>query len=198
MGKLVDAKGQNCPIPVIMAKKEIDVGNRDFIVEVDETIAVENLKKLAENQGYSSSAKEEGGIYQVTFSKTGDAPTEGQKQPEPHEKTGNWALFISKNRIGEGSEELGASLIKMFFYTLTQSEDIPKYILFMNSGVKLPTQDEQVVEHLKALQQKGSEILVCGTCLNYFELTPQLKVGTVSNMYDITQRMQMADKVITV
>ncbi len=198
MIKLVDAKGQNCPIPVIMAKKEIDAGDHDFTVQVDNTTAVENLKKLAENQGYSSSVKEENGTYQVAFAKTCDDCLEILKQSEPREKTGNWALFINKNRIGEGSEELGASLIKMFFYTISQSEDIPKYILFMNSGVKLPTQDEQVVEHLKELQKKGSEILVCGTCLNYYELAPQLKIGTVSNMYDITQRMQMADKVITV
>ncbi len=198
MPKFVDAKGQNCPIPVIMAKKEIDAGNQDFTVEVDNLTAVQNLQKLAENQAYSSSVKEENSTYKVDFAKTGNAGYEMPKEPVLRERTGDWALFINKNRIGEGSEELGASLIKMFFYTLAQSEDIPKYILFMNSGVKLPTQDEQVVEHLKVLQEKGSEILVCGTCLNYYEIADQLKIGAVSNMYDITQRMQMADKVITV
>ncbi|SJT62544.1 selenium metabolism protein YedF [Clostridioides difficile] len=46
MNKIIDAKGKNCPIPVMMAKKEIDNGNIDFVVEVDNKIANENLKKL--------------------------------------------------------------------------------------------------------------------------------------------------------
>ena len=47
MNRIIDAKGKNCPIPVIMAKKEIDNGGEAFVVEVDNAIAVENLKKLA-------------------------------------------------------------------------------------------------------------------------------------------------------
>ena len=112
-------------------------------------------------------------------------------------KPKNWALFIGKNFIGDGSEELGGSLMTMFFYTLAESNDAPRYILFMNSGVKLVVENDQVVEHLQTLQAKGSEILVCGTCLKFFDLEGNQKIGTVSNMYDISERMHMADKVIT-
>ena len=49
----------------------------------------------------------------------------------------------------------------------------------------------------RPLQAKGSEILVCGTCLKFFDLEGKQKIGTVSNMYDISERMHMADKVIT-
>ena len=87
--------------------------------------------------------------------------------------------------------------MRMFFYTLSQGDDLPKSILFMNGGVKLPALDEQVVGHLKELEQKGCEILVCGTCLNFFGIADQLKIGTVSNMYDITKRMFDAAKVIS-
>ena len=87
--------------------------------------------------------------------------------------------------------------IRDSFYTLAESNDAPRYILFMNSGVKLPVENDQVVEHLKALQEKGSEILVCGTCLKFFGIADNLKIGTVSNMYDISERMHLADKVIT-
>ena len=54
-----------------------------------------------------------------------------------------------------------------------------------------------MVGHLKELEQKGCEILVCGTCLNFFGIADQLKIGTVSNMYDITKRMFDAAKVIS-
>ena len=57
--------------------------------------------------------------------------------------------------------------------------------------------DEQIAEHLKALEAAGVEIQVCGTCLNFYGLTDQLKAGTVSNMYDIVSRMQRAAKVLS-
>ena len=87
--------------------------------------------------------------------------------------------------------------MKMFFFTLSQSSDIPKYILFMNAGVKLPLLDEQIIEHLKVLEDKGVEILICGTCVNFYNITEPLKIGNISNMYDILQKMQIVQKVIT-
>jgi sulfur relay (sulfurtransferase) complex TusBCD TusD component (DsrE family) len=67
----------------------------------------------------------------------------------------------------------------------------------MNDGVKVPTKNDQAIEHLKTLQEKGAEILVCGTCLNFYNLAGDLAVGVVSNMYDISGAMQTVDKVIT-
>ena len=84
----------------------------------------------------------------------------------------------------------------MYFYTIAQEQDLPSAILFMNGGVKLPVFNDQIVEHLRDMQSRGTEILVCGTCLNFFEIADKLQVGTVSNMFDITQRMLYADKVI--
>ena len=87
--------------------------------------------------------------------------------------------------------------MKMFFYTLTQSDDLPASILFMNGGVKLPVHNEQIAGHLRELSSKGVEILVCGTCLNFYHLAEQLQVCTVSNMYEIVERMKQAGKVIS-
>ena len=89
------------------------------------------------------------------------------------------------------------SLMRMFFYTLTQGDELPGTILFMNAGVKLPTLDAQVAEHLNALQERGVKVLVCGTCLNFYGLADQLKAGTVSNMYDIVSCMARSAKVVT-
>jgi TusA-related sulfurtransferase len=73
MNKIIDAKGKNCPMPVIMAKKEIDGGNNSFVVEVDNNIAVQNLQKLANSQGFITELKEDNEIFKVYFSKTSDA-----------------------------------------------------------------------------------------------------------------------------
>ena len=69
MNKILDAKGKNCPVPVIMAKKEIDGGNNSFVVEVHNNIAVQNLQKLANSQGFKSEVKKHRENFKVYFSK---------------------------------------------------------------------------------------------------------------------------------
>ena len=197
MSPIIDARGKACPTPVIMAKKAISAGESTFTVLVDNTTAVENLKRLAENQGFDAAVTEQGGAFHLAFVRTGcPACEEAVNSPLPT-PGGDWAVFVGRDIIGDGDRELGTNLMRMFFYTLSQGEDKPGAVLFMNAGVKLPTLDEQVVEHLKALSAVGVEILVCGTCLNFYGLTEQLRVGTVSNMYDIVTRMQKAGKVIS-
>lgn len=200
MAERIDARGKACPMPVILAKQALDSGARDLTVLVDDETAVENLKRLAGSQGMTarSSPGERGFSVRVTGE---GAPAPG---PEPDLRSpavpaGGRTFFIGKDHIGGGDPELGGNLMKMFLYTLAQSGRPPKCLLFMNSGVKLPAGEErQVIDSLKDLEAKGCEILVCGTCLNFFDLTERLKAGTVSNMYDIVEKMQDGDGVITV
>ena len=197
MSPIIDARGKACPTPVIMAKKAISAGESTFTVLVDNTTAVENLKRLAENQGFDAAVTEQGGAFHLAFVRTGCAACEEAVNSPLPAPGGDWAVFVGRDIIGDGDRELGTNLMRMFFYTLAQGEDRPGAVLFMNAGVKLPTLDEQIPEHLKTLAEAGTEILVCGTCLNFYGLTEQLKVGTVSNMYDIVSRMQRAGKVIS-
>ena len=198
MSYVVDAKGKPCPTPVILAKQAMAEGHDPFTVLVDNPTAVENLKRLAGNQGFTAAVREADGVYAVDFAKgEGCTACEAAVSSPLPAAGGDWAVFVGRDIIGDGDRELGANLMRMFFYTLAQGEDKPGAVLFMNAGVKLPTLDEQVVEHLKALHEAGVEILVCGTCLNFYSLAEQLKVGTVSNIYDIVTRMQKAGKVIT-
>ncbi|MBM6860043.1 sulfurtransferase-like selenium metabolism protein YedF [Clostridium saudiense] len=197
MKKVIDAKGKACPMPVIMAKKEIDLGTKFFSVQVDNSIAVENLKKLANSQGFETKIEENEGIYTVHFSNGCEECQEVLNKIQGKKPLGDWCIFIGKDIIGAGAEELGKSLMKMFFYTLSEDEDLPKAVLFMNDGVKVPTLNEQAIEHLNVLVEKGVNVLVCGACLNYYHLEEELKVGTVSNMYDIVGVMKSSSKVIT-
>ena len=197
MSYLVDAKGKPCPTPVIMAKKAMAEGHDTFTVLVDNPTAVENLKRLADNQGFAVSVREDNNTFALDFSKGEGCSACEEAVNSPLPTGGDWAVFVGRDIIGDGDRELGGNLMRMFFYTLAQGEDKPGAVLFMNAGVKLPTLDEQVADHLKVLSDAGTEILVCGTCLNFYGLTDQLKVGAVSNMYDIVTRMQKAVKVIS-
>lgn len=230
----IDAIGKACPMPVIMAKKELDKGLKELIIAVDNKIAVENLSRLAQTRGMDAYVTEKEGSYEVELKTAGkpeqtegnDGASEsrnaqsGAKEPEMSALLSNglpgtvsknlsvpssctssgcgYAVFIGKDVVGQGERELGENLMKMAIYTLSQSDEVPASLLFMNSGVKLPAgEEQQIIDSLQELAEKGCEILVCGTCLNYYGLTEQLKIGTVSNMYDILGKMQAAAKVIT-
>ena len=195
----IDAMGKACPMPVVLAKQALDGGEHDVTVLVDNQIAVENLTRLAESQGMAAQSAQRGTGFAVRIT--------GERTPAPAPEpvaccptaAGGCTVFIGKDFVGDGSRELGENLMKMFLYTLAQSDTPPACLLFMNGGVKLPAGEEgQVIDSLRSLLDKGCEILVCGTCLNYFGLTEQCKVGVVSNMYDIAGRLLTAARVVTV
>ena len=195
----IDARGKSCPMPVILAKQVISGGESVFSIEVDNQTAVENLKRLAASQGFSAAVRETDGAFTLDFSRDGTGAGVLAAQPEVPlpAPSRSYAVFVSRDIVGSGDRELGTNLMRMFFYTLAQSDDLPQSILFMNAGVRLPAEDEQVAGHLRDLQSRGVELLVCGTCLNYYGLSDRLMVGTVSNMYDILSQMQSVPKVIT-
>ncbi len=198
--KTIDAKGKPCPTPVILAKQAIAGGETAFLIEVDNRPAVENLKRLAGNQGFAVTVREADAIFALEFSRGGGAAPAcdaAADAPLPAPSR-HYTVFVGRDVIGSGDRELGANLMRMFFYTLASGGDLPQSVLFMNAGVKLPALDDQVVEHLISLRARGVEVLVCGTCLNFYGIADKLRVGTVSNMYDIVSQMQSASKVITV
>ena len=80
--------------------------------------------------------------------------------------------------------------------TLLDLKPIPSRLIFINSGVRLTTEGSEVLESLKALSEKGVEILSCGTCLDFYHLKEKLKVRVVSNMFDIAQSLMEADRLI--
>ena len=190
----LDAAGKACPIPVIMAKKELDNGTQSLEIIVDGQTQIDNLERLGNTYGRPISTNPNGDKFLVSFA-DGDG-----KIPEAANsfKDDSYAVFFNKAAVGSGDAELGLNLAKMAIYTLSESENIPTYVLFMNDGVKLTTGIEpQIIDNLNTLIEKGAKVLVCGTCLNFFGIKDDCKIGTVSNMFDILGAMQDVSKVIT-
>jgi selenium metabolism protein YedF len=122
-----------------------------------------------------------------------------KKDAEPSEKSDlkkQVVLLITADQMGMGSEELGRTLMKAFINTLIETTPKPGMIIFMNSAVKLAIEGSPVLESLDKLEKEGVNILVCGTCLNYFELKDKLKKGKISNMYEIVEVMLKAGQLI--
>lgn len=199
----INAFGKPCPMPLVMAKKEIDAGCKDLTIAVDNDTAVKNLTRLGSKTGLAVSVNKIEGGWQVNLSE-GGSNTERSVETlaylgvDVSVSGSGYAVFIGKDHVGEGDPALGYNLMKMALYTLSESDVVPVSLLFMNSGVKLAASDEaQVVESIEALIDKGTEVLVCGTCLDFYHIKDALKVGDISNMYDILERMQEASKVIS-
>ena len=101
-------------------------------------------------------------------------------------------VVLSSNEMGQGDLALGRLLMKGFVYALTQQDRLPKTVLLYNSGAYLSCEGSENLEDLKSMEAQGVEILTCGTCLNHYGLAEKLKVGGVTNMYEITERMTAA------
>jgi selenium metabolism protein YedF len=202
---IIDMTGKPCPIPVIEARKALAKPGADSVrVRVDNITAVQNLEKMAKGSGYGFSYEEKSpSAYDVAVSLDGKAPPALSAAAElPQDIVcapgSGLVAVIGRNTMGEGAEELGKILIKGFIYSLTELPVPPSYVFFLNSGAFLTTEGSNTIDDLKRLEEKGTKVLTCGTCLNYYGLTEKLAVGAVTNMYGITEQMAGASKVINI
>ena len=202
----VDAMGDQCPIPVIKTKKALKEITETTLVEVhvDNEIAVQNLSKMAKQKNLEykcEKLEEQHYIIKINAEAEGvsiqqKAPAENDKEICYPDRKSNTVVVLSSNQMGNGSEELGQILMKGFIFALTELDELPSTVLLYNSGVKLSTEGSNSIEDLKTLQAQGVEILSCGTCLNYYDLTEKLQVCDLTNMYFILEKIAQADKII--
>ncbi|MGM0500265.1 MAG: sulfurtransferase-like selenium metabolism protein YedF [Bacillota bacterium] len=192
--KEIDAKGLACPKPVVLAKKAI-TSNQEVLVIVDNQTAASNLTKLGKKMGAEVSVVEESETeFKVMFKKkkSSDNETDGSES----ENNGAKIYLIPSDTMGDGERELGQILIKGFISTIKELDPLPEKIIFLNSGVKLATK-EDIIFYLKELEEQGVEILLCGTCVDYYELQAEVGVGEISNMFEIADNLNRRD-VVTV
>jgi len=207
----INAMGKQCPIPVVLTGKAIAAMKDEGEVEVmvDNQTAVGNLQRLAERIGAGFSAEGQDKEFKVTIKVTKDsiakaAPigsgqdqsfTDGLAACGPKAERRDIVVF-EKNVMGSGSDELGAILIKGFIYALSQLDKAPAACIFYNSGAKLTSEGSESLEDLKALAESGTDIMTCGTCVDFYGLKGKVAVGRTTNMYEIVETMDGADKII--
>ncbi|MEC9490397.1 MAG: sulfurtransferase-like selenium metabolism protein YedF [Halanaerobiales bacterium] len=195
--KEIDARGLDCPKPVVLTKKAM-ADNEEILVIVDNKVASENVAKLAQKMKAEVSIVEESADYfKIIIKNTGEAKVESAKNKTAAAQNSEEGkvYLIASDKLGEGEEDLGKILIKGFLSTLLEIKPLPEKIIFLNSGVKMAVLEKDVTATLEQLETAGVEILICGTCLDYYELSDQLEVGEVSNMYEIVDSINSSDYV---
>lgn len=202
MERTIDCMGMACPIPVIQAKKAIEGFTEDgaLHVKVDNETAVQNLTRLGEHNGFAVTSVRDGEkAYTVTMAvkaggQAAQVPAEAVQCAIPPK--GGKVVVLSANTMGGGDEKLGKKLMKAFIYALTSQDEAPDRVICYNTGAYLTTQDPDTVKDLKSLEEAGTTVMTCGTCLDFYGLKEQLQVGIVSNMYDIVEAQMNAALVI--
>ncbi|MEJ2109027.1 MAG: sulfurtransferase-like selenium metabolism protein YedF [Acidobacteriota bacterium] len=105
-------------------------------------------------------------------------------------------LVLKSSMLGDGEPDLGEKLLRAFLTQLLESGSIPARIICMNTGIFLTTQGSPLQDLMEQFYSLGSEILSCGTCLEYYGRSDQLIVGKPTNMRDTVQSLLNFQKVL--
>ncbi len=216
--KVLDCRNLQCPQPVIQLKRLLDAASPAHIeVLVDNEPALENVSRFLSSRGYSCSLVREGELWRITAQHgleghgsadaTSGATALEKVQPLRREAAAEeqggampekiLVLLISPV-FGSGDDGLGARLMKTFLATLPEMGESLWRVVMLNGGVTLAAEESPVLEELRALEERGVGILVCGTCLEHFGLLAKKAVGQTTNMLDVVTSMQLADKTLRV
>lgn len=192
-------------------------------VLVDERVAVENLMRLAASRGCVASVEERDGYWLVSFPPEAataeasepialaaertsvapvdedDVPPAGIACPAPtaHAAAGSPAtVLVGRSVLGRGDDELGAVLMRGVLYAMSQRDEVPRRMIFYNSGAYLTGAGSASLEDIRELERRGTEVLTCGTCLDYLGIKDELAVGGITNLYVITEAMLESGHVV--
>jgi hypothetical protein len=106
-------------------------------------------------------------------------------------------LLITRNGMGDAEPDLQQKLVTIYFKLLDENNILPAAICFYANGVRLVVEGSRVIDTLKSLESKGVRLILCSTCLNYFNLTGHVQVGVIGGMTDILEAQRRASKVIS-
>jgi hypothetical protein len=107
-------------------------------------------------------------------------------------------ILVTRNGMGEAEPALQIKLIQTYLKLLDESKILPAAICFYTDGVKLVVKGSPVIDLLKSLETKGVRLILCSTCLGYFNLTEQVQVGIIGGMTDIIEAQFKSQKVISI
>lgn len=205
--KEIDVRALACPGPVLELRCLLEEGEPELRMKVADELARINVTRFATSRGadVGSEPLAGGGFLVTIHSSPGSAAAPADERLEDYcevptaggvEPVGKTVVQVSSDRMGVGEEELGAVLMRSFIKTQAQLEGKPQAIVFYNTGVRLCCEGSSLLEDLRSLEQSGVEIIACGTCLNYFSLADQLRVGRGTDMLEIATILSTAGRCV--
>ncbi len=201
--KIVDTTGQLCPAPLIATKRALkDVQSGDsFQLITDNQTSFDNISRFLKDNKTGFSFKESNGIWTLTITKANSEsitvnPEEYCTTEIPHFSQGDFIIAFTSDKMGDGDEELGRLLMSNFVKAIKDLDVLPRKMVFYNKGVTLGADGSPVIDQLKEIEKMGVTLLLCSTCVKFYSLEEKIKIGILSNMFEIAQVMSTAGNVI--
>jgi selenium metabolism protein YedF len=192
---VLDCRGKLCPKPLLETKRAIEaLPDGTLTVLVDNLGAKENVTRAMVQAGHHVLAEEDAGVWTLTVAKCAVCSTTEPEVAAPI--AGKTVVFVADQGLGRSDPALGDILMRAFMATIADLPRPPETIALMQGGVRLACEGSAVLDSLRALQAVGTEILVCGTCLDFFGLMGKLQAGRVSNMAEIVDALMAVGRVI--
>lgn len=190
--KKIDCRNLECPKEIKLVKKYFNsIGEGDATVIANNEISVDNIVKYAMRKGYQVTVNEtDNDEYEIIIEKRGCL--------EVLEEEKNVVVLITTDRLGDGDDILGSELMIKYFESLSDSDILPKKVIFINTGVKFLVEDSKVLDPIKLLIERGVKIYASKLSLEYFNLNDKLIFGEVIDMDDIVELMNLADDFIRI
>jgi selenium metabolism protein YedF len=198
--KIIDARGFLCPKPLMLTKKglaEINF-NEQISVLIDNETSKINVERFLKDNNMKVDCIKEDKHYQLTVTKTEEVlkVEAAEEYCEPSsKKIGKYVFLFKDNKVAD--DELGEILSKAYFDVINELDSLPEKIIFYHKGVKLVLDNSPFLEHLREIEYLGVKILICGTCVNYYNVIDRVSVGTISNAYDILTALSNAHHIVT-
>jgi len=191
---IIDARGQGCPRPVMMAEEALAKLSEGIVeVLVDNEASADNLAWFAKTHAYFSETTREGNDWRVKIVKGYVCAAAAKDEPEAPEK--DLLVIIGTDTMGK-EEDLGRILMKAYFETMKIYRQLPHTMIILNAGVRLTTVNEEILPILKEIETMGVEVYSCGTCLKHYGLESELKVGHRGTTNHIVEGMKDFKKTV--
>ena len=212
----LDMRGYLCPQPLIKTRqlwKALAAGEQ-FQVLVDNDIAHLNLVSFLNDQGAGPSVQKEGDdCWVIVATRAADSATSNatvMTKPgantihevgialgqQPANQPADYIVVLKSDCMGHGDDDLGRLLVKGYLNTLRELDNKPTAIILYNGGALVANQGSGSEAALKALEEDGVDVIVCGACVDFFAIKETLAAGRISNMYEIAEKIAQTGHVV--
>lgn len=107
------------------------------------------------------------------------------------------AVIIKSDVMGIDPPELGAKLMGSYLRKLCRADPKPSSLVFYGTGVRLAAEGTPVLDALEILHKAGVDLVLCSTCLGFFQLKDKIQIGRMSDMVEIISILTTSDHVVT-
>lgn len=202
-----------------------DVLDQDILVLADNEIAKCNLLDYIAELGYVAVATTRGSgngngnvssygiVWEIRFSVGANDLTDvvrtadyervdqvpvvcGVNNTPVNKSSKDYLVVIKGQTMGAGDDQLGMLLMRACVNSLPELEQLPSAVILYNGGVKLAVKGCDTADSLLKMAGAGVNIVVCGTCVDYYGIKDELAVGVISNMFKINSLVAEAGHVV--